>query len=464
MSKTGQGSIKRLVASSSFRIVTLFSVFFVFSGMLVTSLSGLHSQSLLRQQLEQTVQNEGEETFASAGGRDVAHLLPVVQGFVLHEPGFFYLLQDRNQTVVAGNMLHLRPVAGPRWLAWAHRLPRSENQSRVYGVGYKLTDGGYYFVGIDASPLARLKHALWTTVLWGIVGFGILGVAGGLLLSHVVLHWIESISLTARSIMRGNMARRIPLRGTGDELDHLSQSLNALFAQNEALINSLHQVSNDIAHDMRRPLSRVRNILDQTLEKDMKLPQVKSRIGLSIENLDSALEIFSSLLKLAKLESGTWKDSVQTLDMAELVDGVLEPYYSVVEDQAQTLSVSIVPVKPIAGHRVLLRQAIANLIENAVTYSGKNSIITVSVFPSGQQTCVVVADNGIGIPTHDYKRVFERFVRLDQSRNQQGNGLGLSLVQAIVRLHGGTIVLSNNAPGLKCTLSLPIFRKNGVRA
>ncbi|MFT8440335.1 sensor histidine kinase [Acetobacter fabarum] len=335
--KRQSAAARRIMATTAFRIVTLFASLFILGGTVMTVTSGLYSQSTLRQQIRQAVENEGHETFADAGTADVRHLLPVVQGLIEHEPGFHYLLQGPGQVVVTGNMLHLKPIAGERWLTWSHRLPKETNQNIVYGIGYLLDDGGYYFVGMDASPLTHLQHALWTTLLWEIAGFGIMGMAGGLFLSNLILKWIETINRTARSIMQGDMSRRIPLRGTNDELDHLSESLNAMLDQNEFLIASLKQVSNDIAHDMRRPLARMRQNLERASLARLPAENMQEQVELAIMELDAALEIFSSLLKLAQLEAGAWNKEMEPLDPAQLLESVLEPYRSVIEDHGQYL-------------------------------------------------------------------------------------------------------------------------------
>ncbi|SAY48158.1 Sensor kinase CusS [Komagataeibacter rhaeticus] len=447
---------RRIIASTSFRIVTLFASLFILGGMVMTVMSGLYSQSTMRQQIRREVENEGHETFADAGVADVRHLMPVVQGLIAHEPGFHYLLQDPAQAIVVGNMLHLRPVPGERWLAWSHRLPQEANRDIVYGIGYLLDDGGYYFVGMDASPLTHLQHALWTTILWEIAGFGLIGMAGGLFLSSLILKWIETISRTARSIMHGDMSRRIPLRGTDDELDHLSESLNAMLDRNEFLIASLKQVSNDIAHDMRRPLARLRQNLERAIGTSAPSDTMHEQVASAIGDLDAALEIFSSLLKLAQLESGAWNNEMEPLDPARLLESVLEPYRSVMEDHGQDLATDIMPACPaITGHPVLLRQAFSNLIENAIRHTPRHTTITARVTASGTGIHIEIADNGPGIPAGAMLRVFDRFVRLDTSRTHDGNGLGLSMVKAIVRLHAGTIVLSDNSPGLKCVIHLP---------
>ncbi|MDT8871976.1 HAMP domain-containing sensor histidine kinase [Komagataeibacter rhaeticus] len=180
--------------------------------------------------------------------------------------------------------------------------------------------------------------------------------------------------------------------------------------------------------------------------------QVASAIG----DLDAALEIFSSLLKLAQLESGAWNNEMEPLDPARLLESVLEPYRSVMEDHGQDLATDVMPACPaITGHPVLLRQAFSNLIENAIRHTPRHTTITARVRASGTGIHIEIADNGPGIPAGAMLRVFDRFVRLDTSRTHDGNGLGLSMVKAIVRLHAGTIVLSDNSPGLKCVIHLP---------
>ncbi|MBB2206089.1 HAMP domain-containing histidine kinase [Gluconacetobacter takamatsuzukensis] len=432
--------------------------------MLITVLTGFHNQHLFERQIRRAITNEGKETLAAAGQPDVAHFLPVVKALVRNEPGFFYLLQDRSESVVAGNMLHLRPVTGLRWLSWAHRIPRDTHQVTIYGEGYQLSDGGYYFVGIDASQLTQLRHDLWNTVAWSFLGFMILGLAGGMLLSNAVLKRIESISMTARSIMRGNIARRIPLRGTGDEFDHLSQSLNAMLGQNETLIVSLRQVSNDIAHDMRSPLSRLRHRLERAKDREDTVDALKEQIDLSIDELDKALEIFASLLDLAQIEARTQSDEFCTVDLVVLVTEMAEIYQPIVEDHRQVLRVRHPPEAIVTGQPVLLRQMLANLVENAIHHTPSGSTITIEIAIGKGVVQLVVCDNGGGIPAGDLERVFDRFVRLDNSRSEVGNGLGLSMVRAIVHLHAGTITLNDNRPGLRSLIVLPCENRARILA
>ncbi|MBB2200487.1 sensor histidine kinase [Gluconacetobacter tumulisoli] len=444
-----------MVSSLSFRIVILFAGFLMLSGMLVILLSGLHSQRSLQRQIRRAVATERAEVLSAAGGQDLGHVLPVVRNLVRHEPDFFYLLQDASGAILAGNMLHLRPVPGSRWLSWAHRLPYGSNDIPVYGEGVVLADGGYFFVGIDASPLSRLRRDIRTIVIWSLCGFSVLGIGGGLILSATILRRIETISVTARRIMGGDISQRIPYQGADDEFDHLAHSLNAMLEQNERLIASLRQVSNDIAHDMRRPLSHLRQRLETASLADHTPDGFRAAIDDAVGDLDLALEIFSSLLRLSRIEGGIATDTLMPVDLDSLTTQVAELYGPAAEDRHQALVVASPMSGTVAGDPVLLMQMLSNLVENAVNHTPEGSRITIGGRAAGDRVTLVVADNGGGIPSGSRERVFHRFVRLDSSRSVPGSGLGLSLVRAIVHLHRGTITLSDNRPGLRCTIVLP---------
>lgn len=440
--------------SSSFRIVALFAGCFLVSGLMVTALSGYRSQALLSRQITQAVANERDEAFSEAQGQDVSHLSPVIKELVQNEPGFYYLLQDAQTHAVTSNMLHLRPVAGWRWLSWTHRtLPPDRHP--VIGYGTVLRDGGYFFVGIDATPLQSLRRGLWLTLAWNSLIFLLIGLGGGFTLSRLVLEKIETISMTAREIMRGDISRRLSLNATGDEFDHLAGSLNAMLDRNEALIASVRQVSDDIAHDMRRPLARLGQHLDKAMEtlhpeiRDSALIRAKA-------DLHDALEIFSSLLRLAQIEAGDRVPDAALCSVKNLFDKIRYFYQAVAEDCGKILVVSAPePDVMIEGSRVLLIQMLSNLIENAINHSPPSTRIVLSAELDKTAIVFAVTDTGPGIPLAERERVFEKMVRLDSSRTVPGTGLGLSMVRAIVRLHGGSIRLQDNNPGLRCEITLP---------
>lgn len=418
------------------------------------TISGYHSLSLLTRQLQKSVSDEREEALSEAGIHDITHLRPVMAELVRNGPGFYYLLQDAQERIVTGNMLHLKPYQGWRNLTWTHRSLPPERRP-VLGYGLILQDGGYLFVGIDAEPVQTLRRDLWFTFIWGMAVFIVIGAGGGLLVSHFVLGKIEAISQTARDIMRGDMSRRLVLNTSNDEFDHLATSLNAMLERNERLITSLHQVTDDIAHDMRRPLAHLGQHLDDAMRQEPAPAQMHA-LAHAKANLDEALEIFSSLLKLAQMEAGADIPDIQTVSIRDILLSVTDIYRPIMEERHQTLLVSLAQDDMTAsGNKVLLVQMLANLLENATNHCPAGSVITVSSSTTGAADTLIIADNGPGIPEHERERVFEKMVRLDHSRSIPGTGLGLSLVRAIVRLHQGRITLLDNAPGLRCEIRFP---------
>ena len=351
-------------------------------------------------------------------------------------------------------MFHLRPITGWRWLSWTHRTHPPDHHP-VIGYGTALNDGGYFFVGIDATPLQSLRHDLWLTLAWSALMFLLIGLGGGFLLSRLVLGRIEVISQTARKIMRGDISQRLALNGTGDEFDHLANSLNAMLDRNETLIASVRQISDDIAHDMRRPLARLGQNLDRAQTATASHVQ-KTALTQAQDNLQDALEIFSSLLRLAQLEAGDRIPDSQKLVVADLFNTLADLYQPVAHEQKQTLPL----IRPnrsltIDGNRLLLTQTLANLSETAINHVPSGTVISLSVHMENNRVIMAVSDNGPGIPAEDHERVFEKMVRLDTSRTVPGTGLGLSMVRAIVNLHGGSIRLADNHPGLRCEIVFP---------
>ncbi|MFT8675445.1 MAG: ATP-binding protein [Acetobacter sp.] len=443
-----------VLRSSSFRIVAMFACCFVISGVTVIALSGYHSLHLLTLQMQHAVTNERDEALSDARSPDIQHLQPVISELVKNEPGFHYLLEDAQGQVVIGNMLRLRPVPGWRTLAWNHDIAAPEHRP-VMGYGLMLHDGGYLFVGINAKPLRTLHHYLWAMLAWSAAGFIVIGISGGFVLSRLVLGKIETISQTARDIMRGDMSRRLPLNATNDEFDHLATSLNAMLERNESLIASVRQITDDIAHDMRRPLAHLGQHLDDVAQGRLAPAQAEA-LAEAQNNLDEALEIFSSLLKLAQMEADDRVPDSQNLSVRDLLAAIAELYRPILEDRGQALTL-IPPAQDmtVPGNRVLLIQILANLLENATNHCPAGSTVVMSATMSGAYALVTIADNGPGIPAEERERVFEKMVRLDRSRSVPGTGLGLSMVRAIVRLHKGQIRLLDNQPGLRCEIRLP---------
>jgi signal transduction histidine kinase len=302
--------------------------------------------------------------------------------------------------------------------------------------------------------------------LWSIALLALLGIVAGLAVSRSVLRRIEAVTETSRTIMAGDLSKRIPLDGSGDELDRLSESLNAMLGRIEELMVALREVSDNIAHDLKTPLNRLRNRAEAALRDPNNPASYRDGLVKTIEEADDLIKTFNSLLLIARLEAGALAESMEPLDPASVIADVAELYEPVAEEAGLHLDVSTEKGLTLTANRELIGQAIANLVDNAIKYSDVDSKtgpagaargdIAISLARVGDSIEIAVADRGPGVAPQDRERALQRFVRLEKSRSRPGSGLGLSLVAAVARLHGGTVRLDDNAPGLKAVLMLPL--------
>jgi signal transduction histidine kinase len=267
---------------------------------------------------------------------------------------------------------------------------------------------------------------------------------------------------TAQTIMHGDLTGRLPIAGTGDELDRLASHLNAMLERLEALMRGLKEVSDNIAHDLKTPLTRLRNRCEEALRVAGDKDQYRAALETTIEESDGLIRTFNALLMIARAESGQARDDMREFDAAEIAHDIGELYEPLAEEKGIALKVEADAPARIKGNRELVSQALANLVDNAIKYAeprkavnGAPAEIVVRALNEGDRILLTVADSGPGIPEADRGRVVERFVRLEQSRSQPGSGLGLSLASAVARLHGGELTLEDNRPGLKSIIALP---------
>jgi signal transduction histidine kinase len=282
----------------------------------------------------------------------------------------------------------------------------------------------------------------------------LLAVVGGAALSMGVLSRIQAINTTAEAIIGGDINSRIPLDKTGDELDRLSVTLNRMLDRITHLMEALRQVSSNIAHDLRTPLGRLRHTLDEAREKARTVDDYKLAVTTAISDTDLVLETFSALLRIAQIESGSRRAGFRQLDMAGVVESVVQTYQLIAEDSGRHLEARAAPGVTIAGDHELLTQLLVNLVENAIRHTPPGSTIRLDLIAAPLPE-LVVSDNGPGIPEGERARVLARFHRLENSRTSPGSGLGLSIVAAIAELHDINLTLEDNAPGLRVRLRLP---------
>jgi signal transduction histidine kinase len=268
-----------------------------------------------------------------------------------------------------------------------------------------------------------------------------------------LLRKIQSISDTSRSIVETDLSRRIPLSNARDEFDNLSTSVNSMLDRIQTLMSDLRQVTTDIAHDMRTPLTRLRHRLEVAQRSEADEPALRLALASTVREIDAILEVFAALLRIAQIESGARSSSDREVDLSEVMSTVAELYRPAAEDKQQSLSEQLTPAVSVQGDRELLMQLFANLTENAVKHSPFGAAIALTTSQGEHGAQVTVADNGSGIPLEMREKVLQRFFRLEKSRTTPGNGLGLSLAAAIVKLHDATMTFSDNAPGLRVTVS-----------
>jgi signal transduction histidine kinase len=363
-----------------------------------------------------------------------------------YDIGSYFYVAGPSGSKLVGNLNGLQPNLG-----WQKLPPgfAKDKTHEIWGQG-KVFEGGYYiFVGQDAAHVLAARRSLITSYLWSGLLAALFALAAGLVLSRSFLKRIDAINDTSAAIMQGKLKERIPLRGTSDEIDQLSGNLNRLFDSNQSLLESLKQVSSNIAHDLRTPLSRLRNKLEDARGSAKTVKAFHGHIDSAIEDSDQLLATFAALLRIAQIESGTRKTAFAKVNLSELAEKICGIYQAVAEDEGKSLDCKITPNIFCHGDKELLFQLGVNLVENAIRHTPVGTTIT---FSTASPANLQVADNGPGIPEDQRAKVLERFHRLDQSRSTPGSGLGLAMVAAIAQLHHTKIELEDNAPGLKASV------------
>jgi signal transduction histidine kinase len=375
---------------------------------------------------------------------------------------------------LAGNVGSLEPgvLDHPGWLETSYRrldAPEGSDHRALVQV-VQLPGGFHLLVGRDLEERERLFGIIQNAGQWSIALVIVLGLIGGFFVSRRVLKRIDAMTGTAQTIMAGDLSGRLPVAGTGDELDRLAENVNAMLERIEALMKGLKEVSDNIAHDLKTPLTRLRNRCEQALRHPTGESGYRSALEATIAESDDLIRTFDALLMIARAESGQARDNMTEFDAAQIARDVGELYEPLAEEKGLELKVEAPAEAPVRGNRELVSQALANLIDNAIKYAAPNgklngaagsaangalAEIVVAAGSEGERIALSVADHGPGIPEADRGRVVERFVRLEQSRSEPGSGLGLSLASAVARLHGGELKLEDNHPGLRSVIALP---------
>jgi signal transduction histidine kinase len=383
-----------------------------------------------------------------------------------------YLLLDPLGVPMAGNISRWPDVVpdGDGYVSFpieVHESGSGPPKSHPATAKVFANDAGYsLLVGRDVHDLVQSQQQIKAAILLGIGAIIALGLLGGLILSRWMLTRLERINRSTSRIMAGEFGRRIATHGNGDEFDDLAQNLNAMLDRIERLLAGMRQVSEDIAHDLRTPLNRMRSRIEVALMGAPDSEESRALLEDTLRDADGLIETFNALLAIARAEAGAQHGDWERLDLAELARDVAELYEPLAEEASITLRLDARDGAFILGHRQLVAQAIANVADNAIKYTPAGGTVAISTI--AQPTpAVTITDTGPGIPVDQRERAKQRFVRLDAQRSTPGSGLGLSLVDAVAKLHEARLMLADNAPGLKVTLSFkpaPAARVEADRA
>ncbi|MGE5269702.1 MAG: sensor histidine kinase [Thiohalocapsa sp.] len=456
-----------MVRTHAFRLAGLYLLVFIVSVIGVLFFVYWASADFVERQTEATLDAEVTGLAEQYAQRGLSGLVQIVAARSAGDrgDGMLYLVTNRDGRPLAGNIrgwpagVPARP--GP--LSFRVEVPEPGRNAThpAQGVLFVIPDGYRLLVGRDISDASDFRDRIRTTLWWSGLGALGIGLVGGTLMSRNMLRRVEQVNRTAERVMAGNLSDRVPRRGrgndSGDEFDQLADNLNGMLDQIERLMSGMREVTDNVAHDLKTPLSRLRARLELALlgRRDCPADATMQReaIRAAIEEADRLLATFNALLSIAAAEAGAGAAADEPLDLGAVARGVVELYEPAAEEKGVALRLDNEPGVRIRGDRHLLSQAIANLLDNSLKYGiapdGNNpgGDLTIAVRWRDGQAVIEVADRGPGIAGSDRDSVFDRFVRLEPSRSTEGNGLGLSLVRAVARRHDAVVTLEDTQPG-----------------
>lgn len=465
--------LAQLWRTTTVRLTALFMLIFVIFAVVLLGLITWQTSIQLQRQQTDAIDREVGQFKRLDGDAGFRGTIVAVQRLASQPGPGIYFLADPSGQLIVGNVTDLPPevLAEPGTYSFNYSKPRpfddpDAGEAATQRQGYamvrseKLTSGLILVVGRDVVE----RRGFTAIVLqWFAVGAGgilLFSLVAGVVTAVRVLRRIDTISSTSEKIMSGSLSERVPVTKRNDEFDALATNLNLMLDRIEKLMQGMKEVTDNVAHDLKTPLTRLRNKAESALRDGQGEDTRKEALETTIEESDKLIKTFNALLMIARAEAGTPSGVLSEIDLSAVVSDVAELYGPLAEDEGLTLETDIPPGIRINGNRELLGQALVNLIENALKYyepeDGKAGRINVSLKRDGSRVRIDVADNGPGIAPEDRGRVVERFVRLEKSRTEPGSGLGLSLVAAVARLHKGELRLEDNAPGVRAVVELPM--------
>jgi signal transduction histidine kinase len=452
--------------TTAFKLVALYLLIFALSVGAILGYVFWNTAVLLERQAEETIRSEVQALADQYRLRGLGGVVDIIERRSADQTGSIYLLENARGQRVAGNLADMPPnaVGDGTWVDFPITLGKGPNQIRHTGHAYhiELSGGFRLLVGRDVEELRTFRHLIQNTLLWALGLTLALGLLGGYFTSRNFLRRVDAITDASRTIMEGDLSQRMPVNGSNDELDRLSTSLNEMLGQIERLMVGMKEVSSNVAHDLRTPLTRLRARTEAAL-RSANPDEHRVALQQTIAESDHLLSTFNALLSIARAEAGQSREGLAETDVSKILTDVAELYEPMVEDIGGMLTCDAPMSLPVRADRQLLAQAFSNLVDNAMKYGEDPASNAITIMMSarrsedGSSAIITIGDKGRGVSEKDYSRMQDRFVRLDESRTKPGNGLGLSLVASVMKLHGGALKFANAGPGLAAILEIPLL-------
>ncbi|MEE9314632.1 MAG: HAMP domain-containing sensor histidine kinase [Rhizobiaceae bacterium] len=453
--------MRQILRTTAVRLTLVYTLLFGLLAIGVVAYISHQTGAILLEQFQTTIDEEVNEIALLSRRGGVRRLIPLIESRSRRPGANLYLISDTSGRIIAGNVRNIDRslLSKDGWRIPPFRYVGFDDDGRKHRAIAKvftLPGDLRLLVGRDIGDAERFRNIVGKA---STISLGVMVLVGLLLWFFVgrrALKHIDSVSQSSERIIAGDLSGRLPLSGSGDEFDRLSTSLNGLIARVEKLNTSVSTMSDSIAHDLKTPLTRLRNRAEAALGKPKK--QAEEALQEVIQDADGLIKTFNALLMISQVESGARTTHFEKIDIVPIVRDVHELFEPSAEEIGAELSISVEPHAKIRGNRELIAQAMTNLLDNAFKYgaTAKKPHFDLTLKVMGKTVQLTVNDNGEGISKEDRERVRDRFVRLDTSRNKPGSGLGLSLVDAVVRLHGGKMDLDDANPGLSVKISLPL--------
>ncbi len=461
----------RALRSASLRLAVVHAALFAISATIFLSFIWWATIGLLERQVEAAIKSDAQALSERWEEGSLPALALTIQDRLEQnvDDDAIYLMVDPSSARIAGN-LRSWPADVSRTDVW-YQLPiaRAGSKGLAEVHAFALPGGFRLLVGRDVRARLVLKRLLTDTMLWTLVMVAVLGASGGFVLRGLFRRMVRDIARTTSAIAAGDLTPRVPRSGSGDEFDRVAQTINAMLDRIARLMDGVKQVSNAIAHDLRTPITRARTRLEDAATHARGIEELRAAAWRAVSDLDDITGVFEALLRISEIEAGSRRSAFAELELGPLLTDIAELYAAPAEERQLRLDLVLpegarlgVPTGlQVWGDRSLIQQAVANLLDNAIKFSPPGGRIVLRALAAERQVRLEVSDQGIGMVPADRLRASERFFRAESARSTPGCGLGLSLVQAVAQLHGGTLLLEDAAPGLRAVLSLAPGRQAG---